>query len=253
MDTGWIKLHRQIQEHWLWRERRRFSKAEAWIDLLLSASHTPNKVPLGSKLMTIERGQILTSQVALAKRWSWNRKSVVSFLSVLKSDEILDFESSKEADTGYTLITIQNYSKYQDRKNGALDIETDIETDIQGTSGGHRADTLKNVKKVKKKNIRSFSPGSTDDNGVEESFQIFYEVYPKRKSRGQAWKAWKKIEPGPELLKAMLDAIKCAKKTEEWQKEKGKYIPYPATWLNASGWEDEIEAQGVDPWEKYAE
>ena len=51
----------------------------------------------------------------------------------------------------------------------------------------------------------------------------------------------------------MLDAIKCAKKTEEWQKEKGKYIPYPATWLNARGWEDEIEAQGVDPWEKYAE
>ena len=134
-----------------------------------------------------------------------------------------------------------------------MDIEADIRADIQWTSKGHRADTLKNVKKEKKKSIRPSSPGSTNGKGVEESFQIFYEAYPKRKSKGKAWKVWENIKPRPELLKAMLDAIECAKNTEEWQKEKGKYIPYPATWLNARGWEDEIEAQEVDPWKKYAE
>jgi len=32
-----------------------------------------------------------------------------------------------------------------------------------------------------------------------------------------------------------------AKKSPEWTKDNGKYIPYPATWLNAKGWEDELD------------
>ena len=136
-NTGWIRLHRKIREHWLWHRRRRFSHFEAWVDLLLSANHSQGKVPIGSKLLTIERGQLLTSQVALAKKWGWNRKSVNAFLKLTKSDEILDFESSKEVDTGYTLITIRNYSKYQDKQDSSLDIETAIGTDIEGTSKGH--------------------------------------------------------------------------------------------------------------------
>jgi len=37
----------------------------------------------------------------------------------------------------------------------------------------------------------------------------------------------------------MIAKIEQAKKSEDWIKEKGKYIPYPATWLEAKGWEDE--------------
>jgi hypothetical protein len=37
----------------------------------------------------------------------------------------------------------------------------------------------------------------------------------------------------------MIATIERAKKSEEWRREMGKYIPYPATWLNAKGWEDE--------------
>ncbi len=44
----------------------------------------------------------------------------------------------------------------------------------------------------------------------------------------------------------MLIAIEKAKQTKDWQKDGGQYIPYPATWLNARGWEDEIE---IDPLE----
>jgi hypothetical protein len=37
----------------------------------------------------------------------------------------------------------------------------------------------------------------------------------------------------------MIATIEQAKKSENWLKESGKYIPHPATWLNAKGWEDE--------------
>ncbi len=135
MDSGWIRLHRKIREHWLWpgKKKRRYSKLEAWIDLILSANHQPRKVDIGSKLITIGRGQLLTSQVGLAKKWSWHRETVVQFFYQLKADEMLDIETSKQTNTGYTLLTLCNYSKHQDVEGGLSDIQTDIQTDIHHT------------------------------------------------------------------------------------------------------------------------
>lgn len=74
---------------------------------------------------------------------------------------------------------------------------------------------------------------------IPAGFEIFWAAYPKRKSKGDAEKAFSKINPDDRLLSVILAAIDQAKTQEDWQKEKGKYIPYPASWLNAKGWQDE--------------
>ena len=74
-----------------------------------------------------------------------------------------------------------------------------------------------------------------------ERFNRFWQAYPKKKSKGQALKTWMKIKPSEQLLETMLSAIERAKTSVEWTKENGRYIPYPSTWLNAMGWEDEFE------------
>ena len=76
---------------------------------------------------------------------------------------------------------------------------------------------------------------------TEKHFNTFWEVYPKKKSKGQAEKAFSKLNPDEQLLATILTAIERAKKSVDWQKEEGQYIPHPATWLNAKGWEDEIK------------
>ena len=43
----------------------------------------------------------------------------------------------------------------------------------------------------------------------------------------------------------LIDAIEKQKQTPDWNKENGKYIPYPATWLNGRRWEDEIEIKSI--------
>jgi len=73
------------------------------------------------------------------------------------------------------------------------------------------------------------------------SFDIFYKNYPKKKAKDDAKRAFAKINPSEELLAEMLVAIEKFKKTDDWIKEGGKYIPYPATWLRGKRWEDEIE------------
>lgn len=35
--TGWVKIHRQIMDHWLWKEQP-YDKARAFVDLVLTAN-----------------------------------------------------------------------------------------------------------------------------------------------------------------------------------------------------------------------
>jgi len=79
----------------------------------------------------------------------------------------------------------------------------------------------------------------TKDKNIYARFEKFWKAYPKKKSKGQAEKAWLRARPDEQLLATMIATIERAKKSEEWRREMGKYIPYPATWLNAKGWEDE--------------
>lgn len=73
------------------------------------------------------------------------------------------------------------------------------------------------------------------------AFEKFWEVYPKKKSKGQAEKAFIRINPNEQLLATMLAKIEQARTSEDWTKSNGQFIPYPATWLNAQGWEDEYQ------------
>lgn len=70
-------------------------------------------------------------------------------------------------------------------------------------------------------------------------FDEFWAVYPKKKAKEDARKAWAKLKPNEDLGKAIIKAVEDAKKTDDWKKEKGKFIPYPATYLNGKRWEDE--------------
>lgn len=109
MNKGWIKLHRAIQDCWIWNDEP-FSKAQAWIDLLLLANHRDKKIGIDGKPVVISRGQFHTSINKLSDRWMWDRKKVMKFLDVLESDEML----YQKRTTKGTTLTIANYEVYQD-------------------------------------------------------------------------------------------------------------------------------------------
>lgn len=82
--------------------------------------------------------------------------------------------------------------------------------------------------------------GDIAKRSIGDRFGDWYSHYPKKKSQGAAERAFKKINPSEELLKTMILSVEAAKETKGWIKDGGQFIPYPATWLNAKGWEDEI-------------
>lgn len=110
MSNGWIKLHRKLQECWIWLEKEPFDKRSAWVDLLLNANHSDKKILFNGELITVKRGQILTSIRKLAERWKWSYDKTSRFLKLIESDGML----RKESDNCRTLLTIENYEVYQD-------------------------------------------------------------------------------------------------------------------------------------------
>jgi len=81
----------------------------------------------------------------------------------------------------------------------------------------------------------------------DDKFSQFWTAYPKKRSKGDAEKAWKTIKPDNALLAQMLKTIEDAKKSAAWKKDGGQWIPYPGTWLRAKGWADEVEVGIEEP------
>lgn len=109
MAQGYIKLHRKLQGNWLWQEKRVFSKAEAWIDLLFMMNHKESKVSIGNEIITVQRGSRIISIRQLCDRWKWSNTKVKAFLDLLQSDEMIVYFSDKKK----TVVTAVNWDLYQ--------------------------------------------------------------------------------------------------------------------------------------------
>jgi hypothetical protein len=91
--------------------------------------------------------------------------------------------------------------------------------------------------------------GKNNDASLTHSFEAFWTAYPKKKNRGQAEAAFKKVNPDSDLLQTILNAVEGAARGADWIKNDGQFIPYPATWLNAKGWLDGDESS-IPAWER---
>lgn len=104
---------------------------------------------------------------------------------------------------------------------------TDSKTDINNTNGQTGFDRSADENKKKK-----------NDNW-EKQFEKFYSQYPKKTKKQNVRKWFEKNRPDDELFLTMLKSLDLFKKSNEWTKNKGQFIPYPSTWLNQRRWEDE--------------
>ena len=62
-----------------------------------------------------------------------------------------------------------------------------------------------------------------------KDFDAFWSSYPKKVGKQAARKAFEKVKVETDVL---IAAIEAQKKSAQWQKAGGQYIPNPSTWLN---------------------
>jgi uncharacterized protein YdaU (DUF1376 family) len=97
---------------------------------------------------------------------------------------------------------------------------------------------------------KSISSSADDGCSIDKNFEMFWSAYPKKIGKQAAYKSWKKAKSKPAVDK-IIEAVNQQKKTEQWQKDNGQFIPHPQTWINQGRWDDSVSTEIHKP--KYFE
>jgi len=195
--SGWIKIHRTIQNHWIFSDEE---KLKAWIIILFSVNFEPKRVNIKNTIFECNRGESLLSLDSWAEKFgkNWNKSKVRRFFKLLENDSMIALKSEQKT----TRITVCNYDTYQDERN------TD-ETQVKRKRNASETQTTptkecKEGKELKKKNIyvgrKKFTPTIDEiksyclDRNNSIDAEKFYDFYSSKdwmigKNRMTDWKA----------------------------------------------------------------
>ena len=176
---GWIRIHRKIKTNPLWDDAKPFSRALAWIDLLMRAAYQKDgeDVWFIGKIIRLERGELVSSERILAKEWGWSRNKVRRFL-----DQLCELKMIEKKTTPELRIFIVNYSKYQ-----PLTDENEPQKDHEKTTSNnrkerkeiitlHRAKHEKINKKIEGEPSQSGEPSKPRNPDIKRFIDFFCEA-----------------------------------------------------------------------------
>lgn len=216
---GWIKIHRSIKDHWLYTEKRTFSKFEAWHDILIMVNFSDAKAMIKGKLYEIKRGQSILSLESWGKRWNWDKSKVRRFMNALQSDAMIVLES----DNITTRLTVCKYETYQGERNA-----DETQTQRKRNTNEHQTTPIEEEQEQQegKKEIISINV-----------FDELYNLYNKKVNRTASLKAFNKIKitEYDAIRKHIPNFVKTFKDKQ--------FQPYFSTYLHNERWNDEIETK----------
>ena len=76
---------------------------------------------------------------------------------------------------------------------------------------------------------------------THERFAEFWEQYPRKTAKAEAKRRWGRLGCDGFANDVLAGLARC-KASKDWKGREAKYLPYPATWLNAEGWLDEPDS-----------
>lgn len=146
------------------------------------------------------------------------------------SDEIIEtIYGNRKIETGNVDITERENGVCQEQNCTCYQTGESIKYNNNIDNNSDNVNTYAQSEKI-------YSKSGTD-------FDAFWKAYPKKKNKIDAKKAFSKVKVP---LQTLLDAIEKQKNSTQWKKDNGQYIPYPASWLRAGAWEDEVETQQLN-------
>ena len=212
--SGFFKIERDFLSSPFWLSEV-FTKPQAWIDLIGMANYADKSRYYKGVFQDVKRGQIVTSQQALAERWKWSRHRVSDFLRTLEAAKMVTTSRT----THGTLLTVVNYGLYQDAGT-AKGATKGRQKDSVGTSEGHHRDIQEEYKERKEPKI--YIPSRADisayvsEEGLRADPDAIFDYYESVgwEINGKPIKDWRAVcrrwkqyeEPKAELSQEDQDA-----------------------------------------------
>lgn len=233
-ERGFIALARGVFDHPVVGAQKPFDRLNAWSWMIFEAAWKARRYDAGGVTVMLQRGQLAHSIRFLADAWGWHRAKVERFLTRLKTETMIETSS----ETGITIISICNYETYQNLKSRT---ETPYETANETPARQQR--DRKEPSNNKKEDIALQTSAGTPSE-VPWSFETWYSLYIRKKSRKDAERAFLKLQRSGEIsFELLLERTRAHAAT--WAarpKADLQFCEYPASWLNGGSYLDEPDA-----------
>lgn len=257
---AWLQVHQTLKDH-----RKLFDAADQlevepphMMGLLVSFwLWALDNAPTGSLV------DITPRMISRAAQWNGDPEKLAKTLIRAgwideKEDGTLEIHDWYEY--AGKLIDQRQAEKERSRsRRAAAAASADASQDDQTPTAGRPANSRKKAggrvdQSREDKTREGNTPPSPSDEGsdggtkslVEARFLEFWKAYPKKTGKQYALKAWNKIKPTAELHERIMQAVDAQKRSDQWRRENGRYIPNPSTWLNGGYWDNEEVNEGAE-------
>lgn len=203
--------------------------------------------------MSIDRSEDKEAPAALrywAARWDWDKTEVKRFLEGLVEANLFTFRTSTNSHRGNAVRMICPHFVPSDVPR----VSPQIVKSDKGCEAGlspscplecpRVVSELPDYQTIKKTSLSS-APESTEaipprrySSADSESFQRFWEAYPKKAGKKKCWEKWKSRRLTSQVELLLKDIMTRSTSDRKWLEG---FIPNPLTYLNGDRWEDEVE------------
>jgi len=135
MNKGYIYLHRKLLDNPV--VMKDADHLAVWVYMLMKANHSSKDVWFGKERITVNRGQFITGRKVIAKDLGVNESKVYRIIKLLKSEHQIEQRVSNTS----SLITILNYSEYQQVNNKVNNDRTTSEQRVNTTNKLNKLNT----------------------------------------------------------------------------------------------------------------
>ena len=242
---AWIQVHQQLKDH-----RKLLSAADVlevepphMLGLIVSFwLWALDNAPTGSL-----KG-ISSRMIARAAQWSGDPDDFVAALSDAGFIKITPdgMELHDWYEYAGKLIDQREAEKNRSRRRRAA-ASAAKSKDGKATDGRPTDDQQKAGGRVDQSRVEKEEPPIAPEGAPEEKqdaqerrFAEFWEAYPKKVGKKDALSKWSRLKPDADLFERIMRAVTNAKKSAEWKRENGRFIPNPSTWINQGRWDDEL-------------
>jgi hypothetical protein len=111
---------------------------------------------------------------------------------------------------------------------------------------GNDSETIRYPEKKEKTRIDQERDQIEKDAAMDHDFVAFWEAYPIKTKKAEAFLAWSEAKPPP--INDVLEAIRSQLWSPKWSKERGQFIPAPARWIKEKGWNDKLSTREPCPY-----
>lgn len=235
-NKGFIVIDRCVED-WQWWGIS--SAMTLWFYILVKANWKEGFF-LGQR---VPRGAFCTSIRTISEETDLSESTIKRWLKKFESAGQITVKGTNK----YSVISVINYAKYQDRENNVNQQMTEQvnqqvnqqvteqvnhnRTNKQSNNSNQETNKEEKVSKdTSKKKVELL-----DDR--EYWFEEFWKVYPRRVAKQTALKAFSKACKTEADYVAIMSGLRDA--LPGLMEKDPTYIPHPATWLNQRRWEDE--------------